>query len=216
MKQSKSLAAGLILLTALFILTASVAAPILIRPFYYLQIGPLGLEQSTGLAKAEIMQAYDEMLNFCIGLSGEFSTGVLKWSEWGRSHFVDVRGLFLLDLGVMAVSGLGLLAWAFMRKKVSVKPYRFKGRSTGFWAGSGLLAAFVVIGGLAALDFSKAFVVFHAIFFPGKDNWLFEASVDQIITILPEAFFRNCAILIVALIVISCLVLIVRDVQRKV
>lgn len=215
MKQSKTLAIALIVLTGLLIITASIAAPILIRPFYYCQIGALGLEQKTGLARADIVQAYDEMLNFCIGLSSEFSTGVLKWSEWGRSHFVDVRNLFLLDLGVMSISGLGLLAWALVRRKVSVRPYRLAGRSTGFWAGCSLLVLFTVVGALAALDFSRAFEVFHMIFFPGKENWIFTPSQDQIITILPEAFFRNCGILIVALIIGSCLVLMVRDLRRK-
>lgn len=52
---------------------------------------------------------------------------------------------------------------------------------------------FLAVGGLAALDFDRAFVVFHALFFPGKDNWLFDPETDQIITILPQVFFRNSA-----------------------
>ena len=54
----------------------------------------------------------------------------------------------------------------------------------------------IMIGALAALDFDRAFVVFHSIFFPGKTNWLFDWHADQIIRVLPQAFFRNCAILI--------------------
>ena len=215
MKQSKLLSVGLIVCIGLFVLTASIAAPILFRPFYYAQIGPLGLEAATGLTRVEIIQAYDEMLSFCIGISNEFSTGVLKWSDWGRSHFVDVRRLFLLDLGVMASSGLALLTWALLRRKVKVKPYAFRHRNAGFWAGSGLLGAFVMIGGLATLDFTKAFEVFHTIFFPGKENWVFSPSVDEIIQILPEAFFRNCGILIIGLIVISCIGLIAVSLVRK-
>ena len=30
-----------------------------------------------------------------------FSTGVLRWSQSGKDHFTDVRGLFLLDLWVL-------------------------------------------------------------------------------------------------------------------
>lgn len=215
MKQSKLLAVLLIAGTGLFVLTASIAAPILIRPFYYGQIGPLGLEEATGLTRGQIMQAYDEMLDFCIGRSDVFSTGVLKWSEWGRSHFADVRGLFQLDLWVLAVSSLGLLTWALVRHKVKIRPYAFGGRGAAFWAGSGLLAVFTVIGALAALDFNRAFTVFHAIFFPGKDNWLFNPSVDEIITILPEAFFRNCGILIIALIIIGCIGLMIVGRRKK-
>ena len=68
-----------------------------------------------------------------------------------------------------------------------------------------------VVGLLASLDFERAFVVFHALFFPGKDNWLFDPAVDQIILILPEVFFRNCALLIGGLILLWCAILIGTD-----
>lgn len=215
MKQSKSLAIGLILCTALFILTAAIAAPILIRSFYYLQIEPLGIREATGLSEEQIRQAYDEMMDFCIGRSSVFSTGDLAWTEWGRSHFVDVKGLFQLDLWVLLITGSLLIVWALIRRKAPIRPWQLRGRSVGFWAGTGLLTAFVLIGGLAALDFSRAFTVFHTIFFPGKDNWIFNPAEDEIITILPEAFFRNCGILILALIIGSCAVLILKDVHRR-
>ena len=89
------------------------------------------------------------------------------------------------------------------------------GRGPAFWAGAGLGAVFLVIGGLAALDFNRAFTVFHTIFFPGKDNWIFDAATDQVILILPEAFFRNCAILILVLIVLACAGVILADLRRS-
>ena len=77
----------------------------------------------------------------------------------------------------------------------------------------GALAAALVtaVAGLAALDFDRAFTLFHAIFFPGKDNWLFDWRTDQIILVMPEAFFRNCAILIAAVLLLCCLALILSD-----
>lgn len=97
MKTSKTLAALMSLAIALALLTGAIAAPILCRPFYYAHIGPLGLEERTGLTRDEIKTAYDEMLDYCLG-GEEFSTGVLKWSDSGKSHFTDVRFLFRLDL----------------------------------------------------------------------------------------------------------------------
>ena len=61
------------------------------------------------------------------------------------------------------------------------------------------------------LDFQRAFVVFHTLFFPGKTNWLFDWRTDPIILFLPEAFFRNCALLILILLVFWCAVLIAAD-----
>lgn len=210
MKTSKLLCAGLAVLAALALLTVSIAAPILCRPFYYAHIAPLKLEERTGLTEHEIKTAFDEMLDYCLGAE-EFSTGVLRWSEEGKAHFTDVRGLFLLDLRVM-VESLGLLViLALVARWKKLRPARPLGRGFGFWAGASLGAAFLLVGGLAALDFDRAFVVFHALFFPGKDNWLFDPSTDQIINILPQEFFRDCAILILALLVAGCTALILLD-----
>ena len=215
MKESKALTAVLALSAALFILTASIAVPILFRPFYYWQIGPLHLEERTGLRREEIVTAYDETVDFCLGLRREFSTGALAWSESGRDHFVDVRGLFLLDLAAASLSGLVLLVWAVAGRRSRVRPHRPLGRGAGFWASAGLGGVFLAVGGLAALDFQRAFEVFHTLFFPGKDNWIFDWRTDQIILILPQAFFRNCAVLVLALIVLSCAALIVLDLRSK-
>lgn len=108
-KTSKLLTVLLALTTAVALLTGSIAVPILYRPFYYLQIGPLELEERTGLSKEEIRTAFDEVLDYCTGRTEEFSTGVLAWSESGRDHFTDVRGLFLLDLQVLVESVLLLI-----------------------------------------------------------------------------------------------------------
>lgn len=51
--------------------------------------------------------------------------------------------------------------------------------------------------------------MFHSIFFPGKDNWLFDPVTDPVILILPEAFFRNCAIAIVTVLLTVCIMLVV-------
>lgn len=215
MKDSKSFTVMLAIALALALLTASIAVPILCRPFYYAHIGPLGLEKSTGLTEEEIKTAFDEMLDYCQGKSEEFSTGVLKWSDSGRSHFADVRMLFLLDLQVM-VCDLALLTGCMLFiRQGRMRPARLLGRGPAFWAGAGLGAVFLAVAALAALDFDRAFVVFHAIFFPGKDNWLFDPSEDQIINILPQEFFRNCAILILAILAAGCTALIAFDLFRK-
>ena len=79
----------------------------------------------------------------------------------------------------------------------------------------GLGASFALIGALAAVDFDRFFTLFHAVFFPGKDNWLFHPRLDPVILILPQEFFRNCAILILAVLLAVCTTLIVRDCRRK-
>lgn len=144
MKMNKLLSVIMSIAVALALLTGSIAAPILIRPFYYAQIQPLELESASGLSRAEIIRAYDEVLDYCIGVSDEFSAGALPFSESGSAHFADCRALF----------------------------------------------------------------------FPGKDNWVFNAATDPVILIMPDAFFRSCAIFILAVLLIPSAVIIISD-RRK-
>ena len=88
-------------------------------------------------------------------------------------------------------------------------------RGSAFWAGSLLAAAVILLAALAVLNFDAAFVLFHHLFFPGKDNWLFDPTTDQIILILPKLFFRNCAIAIAVFLLIGCAALILWDLRRK-
>ncbi len=213
MKRSRLLSALLAAAIALALLTGSIALPIVCRPFYYAHIGALHLDERTGLSRAEIRTAYDEMLDYCLG-APEFSTGVLKWSESGKSHFTDVRFLFLLDLRLFFAAAAAILFLIVLARLCRRSFSPLLGRGPCFWAGAGLGGLFLIVGGLAALDFDRAFVVFHTLFFPGKDNWLFDPDADEIINILPQQFFMDCAILILAVLVLGCAALILADLCR--
>jgi len=178
----------------LFLLTAAIGLPIYVRPFYYAQIGPYDLARISGYSEPEIREAYDEVLDYLTLPGKEFGTGVLPHSEEGKAHFADCKVLFDLNAAVLAGSGLVLAVLFVMRKKWG--PYRLGRHSAPFWAAVLSVVLPVIIGILAALDFDRAFVIFHSIFFPGKTNWVFDWYADPIIRVLPQEFFRNCAILI--------------------
>ena len=113
-------------------------------------------------------------------------------------------------ISLMLCAVMLLAAFVYGRRK-KVRPYCFLGHGSGFWAAVGLGVSFLTVGGLAALDFDRAFVVFHSIFFPGKTNWIFDWREDPIILFLPQEFFRNCAILILGLLLMWCAALILSD-----
>ena len=200
---------------ALTILTGSIALPLLIRPFYRAQIEPLGIPARSGLTAEQIGAAFDDVMDYCLGKRPGFAAGVLSFSPEGASHFADVRRLFLLDLRVLAVCVAVLLVLYALRRKKGLTLCPLAGHSPGFWAGCGLGGALAIAGVLAALDFDRAFTVFHSIFFPGKDNWLFDPATAPVILILPEAFFRSCAILILAAVLLCCAALIIADLCRR-
>lgn len=197
-----------------FILTFSIGLPIYIRPFYYAHIDSMKLDQVSGFTKAEIREGYDQMLDYLTLPGKTFGTGVMAFSEEGAAHFADCKFLFDLNGTVLLLSSVCLLALFFLRKQLG--PYRLGRRSAAFYAGIGAVGLPLVLGGLAATDFDRAFVVFHQIFFPGKDNWIFDYRTDQIIRVLPQDFFMHCAILIAAgVLVLSASVLIWEFTRKK-
>lgn len=201
--------------TALAVFTGSIAWVLLVRAFYYVQIGPLGVCAASGLTAEQVRAAYDDVMDYCLGLRPDFAAGVLPFSAEGASHFADVRMLFLLDLAVLAGTLLLLLGLKLACRRRHTALPRLSGRTPGFWAACGLGGLILTVGALAATDFDRAFTVFHRIFFPGKENWLFDPATDPVIVLLPEAFFRNCAIAIGVTLLGLCLWLVLTGRKQK-
>ncbi len=198
-----------------FMLTVSIALPIYSRWFYYLHIDAYELT-SLGWTRAEIIGAYREVMNYLTMPGFDFGTGVLAHTADGAAHFADVKGLFNLDVIVLVVSGAVLLTLLILKKKKIWEFCKVKGFSPAFFAAVGALALPLVLGTLVAIDPDNAFVVFHHIFFPGKTNWVFNPAHDQIIQILPQEYFINCAAFIaVGLIVFTVTIILVEIIHRK-
>ena len=213
-----------IILVAILIVTLSLTLPILFRPFYYAQIDSLGLTDEnlftkrqveywesvesdfaqSSMTEEEIRQAYDEVMDYCLGFSSEFSAGILPYSTSGAEHFADVRSLFILDFVLIFVSAAGLVAIFVVTKKKKLKLLRFRKRSAPFWSVVSLGALSSVIGIACAINFKATFIFFHYLAFPGKSNWYFDPYTDPVIDLLPNQFFSNCAILIFGCMLIFC------------
>lgn len=211
-KASKAYTISLVIALMVLVLSAAIAVPLLWRGFYYLHIGGLGLPEKTGWTAVEIRNAFDEMMDYCV-FRQPFGTGVLKWSEEGYAHFADCEVLFRMDFTALAIALAAVLILAHMGKEYEA--VSIMGRGPMFWAGSLLSGCFVAIAGLAALDFDKAFVIFHSLFFPGKTNWIFDYRVDQIIEVLPQVVFRNYGILIVGVLFAGCIGLMLADKKHR-
>ena len=197
-KPSKLLSALTSLALAVFLVTGAVAVHILCRGFYYGAIDPLGHHIWTGFSPAVIREAFDQVMDYLV-LGAPFGTGQLKWSAEGMAHFADCKALFQLDFIALGLSAVFLLVILLLvwRKKVSLHP--FLGRGPCFWAFAFMTLAVLALGTWGLLDFEGLFTAFHCAFFPGKTNWLFDYRTDQIILILPEAFWARAAALVAGL-----------------
>lgn len=203
-KRALNIALTVVFITVLviFILTFSIGLPIYCRFFYYIQINTLDLsgkaaEYGIQASFSQIKEAYDEVLNFCTLPNRDFGTGIFKWTESEKGHFADCKVLFDLNLGLLICSGIISLTLILLNRfKVItfVKPLK---RRAYFWAAVIALALPVVIFLLVLIvGFDRAFAAFHAVFFPGKENWTFNPDTEQIIIVMPEEFFMNCAVII--------------------
>lgn len=213
--KNKIITAVFIVALALFMLTFCIGLPIYCRFFYYLQIKPLGLEQKTGWSYEIIKEAYDDVLDFCTLPNRQFSAGQLLFSEEGASHFADCKILFNLNLAVLIISAAILVTFIILHIFKKVQILKIKGHHAYFYSAISAIILPAVIGLLASIDFDAAFEIFHKIFFPGKDNWMFNSRTDQIILVMPQQFFVNCAILIGAGLIIFSATLIIIDLILK-
>lgn len=177
-------------------LTFSIGLPIYCRFFYYIQIKSLKMEEATGYDYATIKAAYDDVLNYLTLPNRPFGTGELAWTPEEAAHFADCRVLFNLNLAGMLVSGAITLALVLLNRFKVITLIRPMGHRAYLLSAIIAVVLPIVIGLLAAIDFDKAFLVFHKIFFPGKDNWTFNPATEEIIKVMPQEFFMNCAIII--------------------
>ena len=193
--------AGIIL--TLFIFCASVVFTLNFRPLYCMDIGLLDIAGTSGYTEDVIRDNYDALIDYnSIFFDGELSFPDLPMSESGRIHFEEVKDLFALfqyGAAIFGILAVFLLIWLWrIRKKTGSRNYFFLKLSAI------LTVALPVVFGLAiAVNWEGFFVAFHRLMF-NNDYWIFDAATDPVITILPDAFFMHCALMILAIILAAC------------
>lgn len=124
-----------------------------------------------------------------------------------KAHMADVRNLFVGAIMLRAVAALSCLAIAGILIVCTSHPLYILAR--GFLqACTAVLSAACLLALLAAGNFTKYFTIFHEIFF-SNDLWLLDPRTDNLINLLPEAFFMDTALRILICFVLSVLVLLI-------
>lgn len=181
----------------LFLLSFSISAPILNRWFYIIQVKTLNIPESSGYSYQDIVFSYNKMLDYLTFPWAKFDLGVFTYSEDGKSHFEDTKVLFIINLSILIFTSISCLSLVITNMRIKNKfLIKIFNRNISFWVSIISATLFILIIFLVSLDFEKAFIIFHKIFFNGKDNWVFDPIQDPIIKILPEQFFLNSFIFI--------------------
>ncbi len=149
----------LALLLTVFIISLAVVITVFFKPLYYFDIDYLHISETTGLSVDVIRHNYDVLIQYqSLFYQGTLNLPDFVMSNSGRIHFEEVKRIFEIIQITCFVSGLWSLIMVYRRLKQ--KEYRFL-RLTSLFA----IGIPTVIGFLAAIDFNKAFVIFHQIVF---------------------------------------------------
>ncbi len=189
----------LALILTFFIISASVIVTLAFRPLYYHDIKALDISEQSGMTEEEIRLNYDALIDYNMQWEkGLLTFPTLPQSQEGQIHFQEVKDIFDLFkyLGIgSGLLGLCGIVWFFRRKEYGFLKY------TAILA----VALPVGVGALVAINWDKAFVMFHQLAFD-NDYWLFDAAYDPVIRMLPDTFFLHCACMILGGIVLGSLV----------
>ena len=210
--QHKAISVLFAIASFILIVTCAVAVPIYCRPFYFWHIKLLNLEQS-GYSTAQIKEAYNEILDYLTLPGGTFSAGDFPFTESGASHFADCKVLFTLNAALLVCSALFIIAILVLKKQNRIQTLYIGPFHASFYAAVTCIVLIVLVVILASMDFYAAFVIFHSIFFPGKENWILNYRTDPIINVMPQDFFMHCAILIGAIITVISLAIVIRQIK---
>ena len=144
-----------------------------------------------------IKENYDALIDWCSPFyTEELDFPTLPESASGVSHFVEVKVIFNIFFVMLFVTPLFLASLIFMQYK--------RGSSSWMLAAPVIVCVLPLLVGLAcAIDFNRIFVLFHQLVF-NNDDWLFSPTEDPIILFLPERFFMQCALIIVATVLLGC------------
>ena len=118
-------------------------------------------------------------------------------SREGRIHCAEVKRIFVV-IEIMCILTLILSALLIY--------HQLQQHHVEFFKITSILSLLLpaLCGILTFRNWDVAFDLFHKIMFH-NDYWIFDEVTDPVITILPDAFFLHCAIMIFLLILLGSL-----------
>lgn len=173
---------------------------------YYIDIEVLDIPANSGYSRDVILENYHAVMDYLSPFCTEdFHLPSMAYSNPGAIHFEECKVIF------NQIYLWGAIAFVF----VSLMFLFHKDRLTFRIAGVLTLALPLTVVAAIAINFDKAFVLFHKLLFNNM-NWVFDPRYDPIITILPEDFFMHCGIFIALCVIVGALVLLLRRKNDKV
>ena len=189
------------IIVSLFIISLSVILTLNFRPLYYFDINHLNIVEKSGYSKEDIIANYDALIEYNSPFyKGELSFPTLPSSPEGIQHFEEVKDIFTLFYIIALITFVLTLLIIIYKRKYKDYTYVLTSSLSNI-----ILPILVCL--FIAIDFDRAFVIFHKIFF-NNDYWIFDPNKDPIILTLPDTFFLHAALIIISLVLVGSLLLI--------
>lgn len=189
--------------TAISIIAISTIIALNLRFIYKFIIDKYDLVNITGVSGENLMNDYSGLINY---LQNPFIEQLrfknFAMSPYGEIHFYEVKRIFISLIIIALIFIIGNFIYVIACK---IKGYKYFGRRIIGNLNSGsniLIMFFMILVAAYIIDFSKAFIIFHKIFFK-NDYWVFDENMDPIINALPEDLFMIYGAIILGIIIIS-------------
>lgn len=211
MKKNRILFAIFNLICGLFISISIIAVSTIItlnfRFIYKFVVEKYNLVSITGLSSDILMINYNKLINY---LQNPFNDKLelpnFPISNYGEIHFYEVKKifLFLIFVGVIFIFfNIIYIATCRIKKRKTYEVIMIRNFNLG---ANILIIFFIILISAYTIDFSKAFILFHKIFFR-NNYWIFDIKKDPIINALPEELFMIYGAIILGIIVMISIII---------
>lgn len=192
--------------TAISIISIATIISLNLRFIYKFIIDNYDLVNITGVSGENLMSDYGTLVNY---LQNPFIK-TLKFenfvmSSYGEIHFYEVKRIFISLISIALIFIIVNLTYGIV-SKVNNKYFMKKIIYNLNYGSNILIIFFIILVASYIIDFSKAFIIFHKIFF--KNNyWVFDEKMDPIINALPEELFMIYGAVTLGIIIIVSIVI---------
>lgn len=169
------------------------------KSFYKNEYKKLGVAEYIGISEDDLKKTTDVLLGY---IKGENKTldiecrinGITRsvFNDREKAHMLDVKNLY--D-GAIVVRNVSFV--------IFVLSFIYIGRSKELFIGYkyslslvGLIIAFLLL--FCLMDFEGFWLAFHHLFFPFNDLYILDPRYDILVMMVPEGFFFDLYVLIVA------------------
>jgi integral membrane protein (TIGR01906 family) len=179
--------------------------------YYLTEFARYRIGAQTGLGSDELRIVADAFIDYFQAPPGRMNLQIARggtlqplFNERELHHMEDVQGLIR---GIFRIQELAL-GYIVLYLLLGLAARRRAFLPLAAWVlalGGGLtVALFVVLGGLALVDFSELFLQFHFVSF-ANDLWQLDPQRDYLIRLFPQEFFQDAALRIAALTMLQAL-----------